>query len=100
MATFTIDELPGKRFPWYTRMAIDLWLPLKQYVYKRDNGLCQYCGKPTPYEDSHCHHALELSEHGTNHPSNLKTLCRECHKNRHPFMKSAKDKHCGMGAAS
>ena len=92
MATFTITELPGKRFPWYSRMSIDLWIPLKQYVYQRDSGICQYCDNPTPYESSHCHHILELNEHGTNHPSNLKTLCQKCHKDRHPFMKSAREK--------
>lgn len=92
MATFTIDEIPGKRFPWYGRMTIELWLPLKQYVYQRDGGACQYCGEPTAYEKSHCHHVLELSEHGSNHPSNLKTLCHDCHKKRHPFMKSAREK--------
>jgi 5-methylcytosine-specific restriction endonuclease McrA len=92
MAYFTVNELPGKRFPWYGRMMIDLWIPLKQYVYKRDNGMCGYCSSVTPYEETHCHHALELSEGGTNHPSNLKTLCQECHKTRHPFMKSTHEK--------
>ena len=40
----------------------------------------------------HIHHTLELSEGGTNHPSNLKTLCKDCHKIRHPFMLDARDK--------
>lgn len=92
MANFTIDDIPDVRFPWYGRPAIEQWIKLKQYIYQRDGGLCQYCKQPTRYEDSHCHHVLELSEHGTNHPSNLKTLCRNCHKNRHPFMKSAREK--------
>lgn len=91
MAIFTIDEI-GLKVPWYGRPPIDIWLKLKQYVYQRDKGICQYCGNPTPYEDSHCHHILELSENGTNHPSNLKTLCRDCHKIRHPFMLSVRDK--------
>lgn len=92
MATFTIDELPGLRFPWYGRMALDLWLPLKQFVFQRDGGICQKCNAPVEYIKSHCHHVLELSEHGTNHPSNLKTLCVDCHKIRHPFMMSAREK--------
>jgi 5-methylcytosine-specific restriction endonuclease McrA len=87
--TFTLPELPGLRFPWYTRMPIDLWRQLRQFVYQRDNGACQYCGESTELFNCHCHHVLELSEGGTNHPSNLKTLCRECHKKRHPFMLSA-----------
>lgn len=91
-AFFVVDDIPDVRFPWYGRPNIDNWIKLKQYVYQRDGGICQYCLQPVAYEDSHCHHVLELSENGTNHPSNLKTLCRECHKARHPFMRSAREK--------
>jgi 5-methylcytosine-specific restriction endonuclease McrA len=65
---------------------------IKQYVYKRDGGICLYCKQPVEYHESHCHHVLELSEGGTNHPSNLKTLCVNCHKDRHPFMKGRKSR--------
>jgi 5-methylcytosine-specific restriction endonuclease McrA len=92
MATFTVNEIPDVRFPWHGRPPIDAWIKLKQFVYQRDMGICQYCNEPTHYEDSHCHHALELSEGGTNHPSNLKTLCVKCHKKRHPFMRSARER--------
>jgi 5-methylcytosine-specific restriction endonuclease McrA len=92
MAFFVVNELPGKRFSWHGRMPMDSWIPLKQYVFARDEGICQYCLQPVPYEESHCHHALELQDGGTNHPSNLKTLCVDCHKIRHPFMRSARDK--------
>ena len=86
--TFELDDLPGYHFPWYTRMPIDLWRKMRQYVYERDRGRCCYCGAPTELFDCHCHHVLELYEGGTNHPSNLKTLCRPCHKRRHPHMLS------------
>lgn len=99
MATFALDEFPGVRFPWYGRPPIALWIKLKQFVYERDKGICQHCQEQVEYLDSHCHHVLELSEHGTNHPSNLKTLCHKCHKTRHPFMKSAREKLCGEGLA-
>lgn len=92
MAAFTLDEIPGVRFSWYGRPPIDIWIKLKQFVYSRDHGVCQVCKEQTEYINSHCHHVLELSEHGTNHPSNLKTLCVKCHKKRHPFMLSARDK--------
>lgn len=82
---FVVKDLPYK-FPWYGRMSLDLWIPLKQFVYKRDMGICQYCKTQFRYEKTHCHHTFELYEGGTNHPSNLKTLCIGCHKNRHPFM--------------
>jgi 5-methylcytosine-specific restriction endonuclease McrA len=85
---FTVEELPGLYFPWYGRLSIEMWRPLKQFVYERDKGICDYCKEQYPYEQTHCHHTLELSEGGTNHPTNLKTLCHNCHKERHPFMKT------------
>ena len=86
MVTFTVDEIPGVRYSWYGRPQIADWIKLKQYVYERDKGVCQYCGEQVEYRKTHCHHALELCEGGTNHPTNLKTLCIECHEVRHPFM--------------
>lgn len=84
--TFELPELPGLRFPWYGRMPDDLWHPLRQFVYERDEGKCRYCGKHTELYECHCHHVLPLSEGGTNHPTNLKILCPDDHKRRHPFM--------------
>lgn len=85
-AFFVVPEIPSVKFPWYGRPPIEDWIKLKQFVFERDKGVCQYCNQPVEYHDSHCHHILELSENGTNHPTNLKTLCIDCHKIRHPFM--------------
>ncbi len=85
-------ELNGKRYPWHHRMPIAQWREVRQYVYEHDGGLCQYCDDPVELNACHIHHVLELSEGGTNHPSNLKTLCIKCHKKRHPFMQTARDK--------
>lgn len=84
---FQIDELPDLRFPWFGRLPVELWRPLKQFVYERDKGICQYCRNQFRYEVTNCHHVLELFESGTNHPSNLKTVCLDCHRIKHPFMK-------------
>jgi 5-methylcytosine-specific restriction endonuclease McrA len=84
---FFIVENLEIRFPWYGRMSLDIWRPLRQWVYERDSGKCRYCGNSVELFECHIHHVLELSEGGVNHPSNLKTLCIPCHKNRHPFMK-------------
>lgn len=92
MKHFTIPEFPNLRFSWYTRMPLDLWIKVKQHIYQRDNGQCQYCQEQVEYKSSHCHHTLELSEGGTNHPTNLKTLCVPCHKKRHPFMLTINEK--------
>jgi 5-methylcytosine-specific restriction endonuclease McrA len=90
--TFTLNKIPGVSFPWFRRPSIEIWRKLKQYTYERDGGKCRYCGLSVEYLDTHCHHIMPLSEGGTNHPDNLKTLCRDCHKKRHPFMFTAREK--------
>ena len=89
MDNFTLN---GKRYPWFGRMPVKQWREVRQFVYERDKGRCQYCGDLVALDKCHIHHTLELSEHGTNHPTNLKVLCVRCHKNRHPHMKTAKEK--------
>lgn len=86
---FTVPELAGKVFPWFGRMPDHLWRPLRQHVYQRDNGRCCYCGQAVELFKCHIHHVLELSRNGTNHPTNLKTLCVPCHEARHPHMQDA-----------
>ena len=85
---FTIEVLPGMLFPWLTRMPIDLWVALRQFVYAHDKGRCQYCDCQVELFECHIHHVLALSEGGVNHPTNLKTLCKDCHRQRHPHMLS------------
>jgi len=85
-------EVNGKQYPWFTRMSIDKWREIRQFVYERDGGMCQYCKVVVRLDECHIHHTLELSEGGSNHPTNLKTLCKGCHKNRHPFMRSARER--------
>lgn len=83
---FQVDGLPG-RFPWYGRMSLEIWRPLRQWVYQRDSGRCKYCGTAVELYACHCHHVLELGQGGTNHPTNLKIVCVPCHQERHPHMK-------------
>lgn len=89
MATFDVD---GVRYPWFGDMPEHLWRKLRQYVFQRDLGRCQYCNSPVELNKCHIHHTLERNQGGTNHPSNLKVLCVPCHKERHPFMKTAQEK--------
>ena len=89
MVTF---ELNGKQYQWFKRMPDNQWREIRQFVYERDNGICQYCGEHTELNECNIHHVFELNQGGTNHPSNLKTLCKNCHKKRHPFMFTARDK--------
>lgn len=81
--------LENNRYSWYKRLPIEKWRVMRQYVYKRDNGRCLYCDNPVELYACHIHHILELSRGGTNHPTNLKTLCIDCHEKRHPHMLSS-----------
>jgi 5-methylcytosine-specific restriction endonuclease McrA len=87
--------LNGKTYQWFHRMPENEWREIRQYVYARDEGMCNYCFAQVRLDECHVHHTLELSRGGSNHPSNLKVLCIDCHKARHPFMRSARDKLYG-----
>ena len=58
---------------------------VRQYVLKRDNYTCQYCGAhPTEKTGVKLHvHHIESRKTGGNAPSNLITLCEHCHKQLH-----------------
>lgn len=58
------------------------WSKLRFYIYKRDNYTCQHCGR-TCLTKPHCHHVRPLGGGGTNHSSNLITLCERCHSEIH-----------------
>lgn len=69
---------------------------VKAYVLDRDNYTCQHCkAKNTKLR---VHHIIFKSNGGTNTPSNLITLCKECHDNLHAGLfelktKRSKTKH-------
>jgi len=86
--TFEVPELYRIQIPWYRRPPIEIWRQLRQVVYCRDHGLCMYCSTAVALHECHIHHVQPLSQGGTNHPSNLKTVCVRCHKERHPHMKT------------
>jgi 5-methylcytosine-specific restriction endonuclease McrA len=64
------------------------WEELSYYIRKRDNWTCRIseiankrCNNyfPPPFHNLlHAHHIIPLPK-GTNHPSNLITLCKDCH---------------------
>ena len=60
----------------------------------RDKFACQECGANLAYKNEHgrliakaigaeVHHIIQVSDGGTDHKSNLITLCTECHKDKH-----------------
>jgi len=51
-------------------------------VFKRDNFICQYCGKSAPEVVLEIDHIKPVKEGGTNDIMNLVTSCRECNRGK------------------
>jgi 5-methylcytosine-specific restriction endonuclease McrA len=61
----------------------NLWRKLRKAVVERDRGVCQDCGRQLghlPKWYTEVHHIVPRVHGGGDHPSNLKTLCVECHR--------------------
>ena len=62
---------------------------ISQYAKRRANGICQLCGRPAPFLDSHghpyleSHHIVWLSKGGIDAIDNVVALCPNCHKKMH-----------------
>lgn len=85
--------LPTKQKKPTSEMYGENWEELSSYVRKRDNYSCriavldssQRCSNrfPPPFHNLlHAHHIVPLPK-GSNHPSNLISLCVECHGKLH-----------------
>lgn len=62
----------------------DDWSVLRVKVLERDNYRCRKCGanlRGVFYRE--VHHILALSKGGSNHMSNLISLCSKCHDKQH-----------------
>ena len=62
------------------------WVKLRNRILKRDLYLCQQCnrdGRTTPLgikpHDYAVDHIKPKAQGGTDHPSNLQSLCKPCH---------------------
>jgi hypothetical protein len=57
---------------------------LKAFLFHREHGRCQLCGKKiVKGEKAHLHHIKHRSETGTNRPSNMALLHEDCHDKLH-----------------
>ena len=75
---------------WKSFYGTNNWKSCREYVWKRDGGLCVDCRKRgfiTPAEE--VHHVIPLTAENVKdpnislNPDNLVSLCKECHKKRH-----------------
>lgn len=61
------------------------WRQTREYIFKRDFGMCVRCGAPGEI----VHHKVHLTPRNINNPNislaeeNLELLCRECHAIEH-----------------
>ena len=55
----------------------------KQYVLYRDNYTCQSCNTSKPNTQFEVHHIIPRYNNGSDHHSNLVTLCNPCHTRIH-----------------
>ena len=57
---------------------------LKAFLFSREHGKCQLCGKEiVKGEKAHLHHIKPRSETGTDRPSNIALLHEDCHDKLH-----------------
>jgi 5-methylcytosine-specific restriction enzyme A len=63
------------------------WNRLRFVVFKRDNYICQICGRTcilgNGLSSPQCHHVIPVKISKNNHISNLMTVCTECHEKIH-----------------
>lgn len=60
------------------------WSHAREIVLSRDRFRCQDTRPPTHALELHVHHLIPRASGGSDDPSNLITLCTDCHAARHP----------------
>lgn len=67
------------------------WYTLRTIVLMRDNYRCVECGtharrRSDIYGTFDVHHIIPIKNGGSNHLSNLRTVCHACHKKHHSWL--------------
>jgi hypothetical protein len=76
-----IDWLGGGKGPFRASRTIGSeWKRLREYVLKRDNFTCKYCGSRGGGLE--CDHIVPVSRGGDDHPDNLAAACRGCNRKK------------------
>ncbi|WP_083901707.1 HNH endonuclease [Pseudanabaena sp. PCC 6802] len=57
-------------------------LTTRYLILKRDNRQCVICGRQPPAVKLEIDHIIPYSKGGSNHPSNLQTLCFDCNRGK------------------
>lgn len=69
----------------YTGVCETISVKNRQTLYKRQGGVCPYCGKPFGYQRLELHHILPVSRFPGLKTSirNVVLLCHDCHREVH-----------------
>lgn len=51
-------------------------------ILKRDNFICQYCGRKPPEVTLEVDHKISVYNGGSNHPTNLISSCLDCNRGK------------------
>lgn len=74
-------EEQGSEFDdWRLEISPAEWKEIRLQVFKRDNFICQYCGKPIEKPD--CDHVIPVSKGGLSIFNNLVTACPRCNRSK------------------
>jgi len=67
----------------------ETWRMIRESVLRRDEFQCQGCTAGCTVLN--VHHIIPVSDGGSDDPSNLITLCEDCHSQIHPWMQGESD---------
>ena len=75
----------------YSNTQVDWWT-IRREVFTRDGGKCKVLrgGLVCNRVGKHVHHIVSLNRGGRTIPSNLITVCQDCHEARHNHMRRGK----------
>ena len=68
-----------------TSNRITIPAEVRKMIYGKSNGVCEICGKPLSEYSYSIDHIRPLSRGGTNEPSNLRAVHRECNQLKGKF---------------
>lgn len=76
-----IDEAErNARNPYRQAYKSQEYAHARQHRFERAHGRCESCGIHLLPGDWECHHVIAIKNGGTNDITNLRILCRPCHK--------------------
>ena len=79
----TIDEAErNARNPYRRAYRDPQYAKNRQHRFERAHGRCEMCGVVLLPAEWECDHAVPLKQGGTNDVSNLRVLCKPCHRTK------------------